>query len=263
MSTIYTGKKFNELNVGIKFYKVTNFKECHRGLFYNDGLNTDNIRFKIINDSMMGGIYFANQYCIIQYLDYGIYIREVVLPDDAWICVENNKFRANKLILKSRILIEDFEGWLNNDFCELAVNHDGSTLRHIKNQTEIMCCFAVRQNGYALEHVLFQTETICREAVKQIGLALKFVTNKTYIICMKAVQTDGLALKYVPIKTEELTLIAIKRHTYAFKFGIQTEATCRLAIKKDPLIIKYVLIKTPELCDMAIRLNPMASKYIN
>jgi hypothetical protein len=264
MSIIYTGLEFNTLYKDTKFYKITNSKENHRGLIYTDGLNIDNIYFKLIDNSMMGGIYFAEEYYIINYIDYGIYIREVIIPDDACVCVEHAKFRADKLFFKPRILIEDFEGWSNNDFCELATSQDGSVLRLISkpNQTEKICLLAVQQNGYALEHVHIQTDKICIAAVQQIGLALKFVNNKTYKICLLAIKTDGMALKYVPIKTEDLCLIAIRRHTYAFICGIQTEATCHLAIKKDPFMIKYIRIQTPELCEMALKLNPLVSKYI-
>jgi hypothetical protein len=47
--------------------------------------------------------------------------RNVIIPDDAKVYVENNKFKADKIILDDRQLID----WINECFCKWSVdNHD-------------------------------------------------------------------------------------------------------------------------------------------
>jgi hypothetical protein len=88
----------------MKFYKITNITECHSGLQYHTGLNVDILPFNPSGDCEPGGIYFSSK-DILAFLDYGPWIREVIIPEDAQV-YENpgfpKKWKADKVILGER-----------------------------------------------------------------------------------------------------------------------------------------------------------------
>jgi hypothetical protein len=88
----------------MKYYKITNTDECHKGLQYKTGLNIDPKPWNPRGDCESGGIYFAKG-DILSFLNYGPYIREVTIPADAQVYKNPGtpeKWKANKVILGQR-----------------------------------------------------------------------------------------------------------------------------------------------------------------
>jgi len=88
----------------MKYYKILNEQENHKGLQYQTGLNVDPLPFNPIGNCQPGGIYFARE-DIFAFLDYGIWIREVTLPENEEIYEEPRnpkKFKAHSVILGKR-----------------------------------------------------------------------------------------------------------------------------------------------------------------
>ena len=92
------------------YYKVTNKDECHHGFQYKDGLNIDTNEFQPEGSCVKGGLYFTTLEHITYFFDYGIYVREVTIPEDAKMVEdpEGDKWRADKIILGERYSIENF-----------------------------------------------------------------------------------------------------------------------------------------------------------
>ena len=88
----------------MNYYKITNEKENHNGLQYQDGVITDVIPFNPSGDCAPGGIYFIRE-DIFAYLSYGPWIRRVELLEDSLV-YENpgspKKWKADKVFLHSR-----------------------------------------------------------------------------------------------------------------------------------------------------------------
>ena len=85
-----------------KFFKITNKEEKHHGFQYTNGLNILKEPFAETGSCVPGGLYFADITSILQFLNYGVYLREITLPlndPDFKIVKDNNKWRANKIIL--------------------------------------------------------------------------------------------------------------------------------------------------------------------
>ena len=93
---------------GDKFYKITNEDEEHYNYKYRDGLNEDINTFNPNGENELGGLYFTNIDNIFDYMNYGINVREVIIPNDASVYVENKSFKANKIILGKKMCIDDF-----------------------------------------------------------------------------------------------------------------------------------------------------------
>lgn len=105
-----SGKRFNDILSElppIKFYKLTNKSENHRGFQYVTGLNIDTqIFYKYINSP---GLHFTQE----KHIDWWksnfknnsielLYKRRVIIPDDAIVYCEYNQIKANKIILGER-----------------------------------------------------------------------------------------------------------------------------------------------------------------
>lgn len=91
------------------FFKITNKKECHNGLQYQDGLVKDTREFddNPKHSCCPGGIYFSDAKNIFNFRNYGPWIREVELPADASSLQDKDtsqgtKYRASKLFLHPR-----------------------------------------------------------------------------------------------------------------------------------------------------------------
>ena len=88
----------------MKFYKITNEQELHNGLQYKTGLNIDPIPFNPNGSCLKGGIYYTTAEHILEFLDYGPWIREVTIPVDAQTYKDpkGDKWKSDKVILGDR-----------------------------------------------------------------------------------------------------------------------------------------------------------------
>jgi len=143
------------------YFKITNEKENHNGFQYNDGLNVLKGEF---NDDpkascVAGGFYFTDTEHIFEFLNYGIYLREVTLPtndpDFKIVQDKNNKWRANKIFLGKKYNLNDvstFEYLISNgvdDDCAVRWASENGHLEVVQflisNGADIHAC-----NDYAI-----------------------------------------------------------------------------------------------------------------
>jgi len=97
-----------------RYFKITNRKEIHHDFPYKDGLNILDKPFETEGSCVEGGLYFTMIEYLHQYYEYGIYIREIFLPEtdpDFQMVRDPNgdKWRANKIILGNRYSLLDPE----------------------------------------------------------------------------------------------------------------------------------------------------------
>jgi hypothetical protein len=88
------------------FFKITNLNEFHNGYQYKDGLNILDKPFEKEGSCVVGGLYFSDSMNIHDFSEYGCWIREITIPDDAQIVKDPAiypiypvKWRADKIIL--------------------------------------------------------------------------------------------------------------------------------------------------------------------
>ena len=91
------------------YFKITNKDENHNGFQYVNGLNI--LKDEFIDDPNQscckGGLYFTDAANIFKFTNYGIYLREILLPSDNpdFKMVKDKtgyKWRANMIILDKR-----------------------------------------------------------------------------------------------------------------------------------------------------------------
>ena len=220
--SILTGKEFNEKYGDKKFVKLTNESENHNGYQFQTGLNVDTVEFNPKGSCQPGGIYFCELGKLSKWLEYYyqkmVYGRSVSIPEDAEVYEEEDKWKADRLVLGEREEIGELGVWDDEKYCLEAVKENGSALKYVKDQTEEMCMKAVRENGYALQFVKNQTENVCMEAVRQNGYALEYVRDQTEAICMAAVKGNGYALEYVSDQTKEICMAAVRQNSNALRY---------------------------------------------
>ncbi len=222
------------------FYKVLNEKLNHHGFQYKVGLNIDTIAFNPDGAYEAGGIYFTTLQFISRYLDFGCYIAEIIIPENArmWPTAKEEerwkayKWKADQIIIKNIVQIEEHEMWNNEYSCLEAVKQNGYALKYIKNPTYEICLAAVKQNGCSLKYVKDQTREICVAAVIQCGYALQFVKKQNDEICLSAVKQEGLSLMFVKKQNEEICLEAINENPESIKYVKKVSNSIYEAVKR-------------------------------
>ena len=207
---VYSGLEFNHL-LNRKLYKCISKDEKHYGFQYKTGMNVDTIPFYPHFECRGGGLYFSTAEYVLTYSqDYdAFHLRRVVIPNDARVYVETQKYKADKIILEEEILYFDEDPKV----CIEAIKQKDLALQYVKDQPPEICMEVVKQNGSALQFVKDQTPEICMEAVKRNELALQFVKDPK--ICMEAVKQNGFALEFVKDQTVKICTEAVKQNGYA------------------------------------------------
>jgi hypothetical protein len=95
------------------YLKITNKLENHNGLLYQTGLVEDILPFEKEGSCCAGGIYFSDEKNICEFLYYGVWIREVSIPEDAEMVTDpqGDKWRASKVIFGERKSLAEVSTW--------------------------------------------------------------------------------------------------------------------------------------------------------
>ena len=95
------------------YLKILNSAENHNDLQYVEGLNIDPIPFQPKGSCVAGGIYFTSAENITKFLDYGIWVREVTIPEGSQMVKDpqGDKWRADKVILGPRKSLSEVSTW--------------------------------------------------------------------------------------------------------------------------------------------------------
>jgi len=93
------------------FFKITKSDECHHGYQYQTGLNILDKPFQKEGSCVAGGLYFTTLEHLDQFYEYGVWLRAIIIPDDALIVKDpdGNKWRADKIILGEKYSLFDVE----------------------------------------------------------------------------------------------------------------------------------------------------------
>jgi hypothetical protein len=149
-----TGKEFNEVHKGEKFYKITCKTELHYGMHYKNGLNVDIYPLKP-GKNISGGLHFADKYNIFDYNSSCKWLREVTIPDKAQVYIGDGQYKSDMLFLKEREPLVDSELYRQYgdvfvlDYIDLLTN--GHTLPEKWNYA--LCLRIVRDLGEMLEYI--------------------------------------------------------------------------------------------------------------
>ena len=106
-----SGKKFAEMFENCKVIKLTNESCCHNGFQYVEGLNMDTNVFDSTRVCGPDGLYFCTESNAQRWFDYVsniTYVWDVEIPEDARVCVYEDKLKADKFILSNKRTLAQF-----------------------------------------------------------------------------------------------------------------------------------------------------------
>ena len=214
------------------FFKITNKEECHNDFQYKDGLNIlqDEFANKESGNCVKGGLYFSDVEHILNFLDFGIYLREIMLPinDEEFqmVSVKDDKWRASRIILGKRHDLSD-----PNTFRYLA-NLGADVAKH----KDVIFGFAIK-NGYP---------DIAEYAVElginiDISVLIKIAVDNGHFDMMKywigkSHWTDKMYWKNI-----DWTEAAHNKHFDIAKYLIENGANVGEKDKKYPIFFDYQL----------------------
>jgi hypothetical protein len=241
MSNLLSGFEFNKRFPSIVFVKLTNETENHNGFQFKTGLNIDTQEFDPTGECKKGGIYFCQYNKIPMWIQYNqivcINYRIVTIPDDAWVYMEKDKFKANKMILS-----EEKDIRCDEEIRKILVAENIDPLYFVIDQTDELCMIAVAINGKALRYVKNQTKEICDVAIKECSSALCYVRDQTEELCKMVVAKDGNLLWCVKDQTNEICKIAVEQNWTAIRYvKKQTEEILKIALEQDYNAMKYIM----------------------
>ncbi len=101
--------KAKDLDSNMKYYRLTNEIELHRGMQYKTGINTDILPFNPSGECSAGGLYFLSEaqlvQCCVQVVEF-YWIREVTFDDpEEDIYVEKYSYKTHRFTLSDRIYV--------------------------------------------------------------------------------------------------------------------------------------------------------------
>lgn len=164
-------------------YKITNEEEKHYGYQYKTGLNILDGNFDYSGSCCEGGFYFTELKYIHEYYDYGIYIREVILPksDPDFVMAKNpsgNKWRANKIVLGKRYSLFD-----PSTYTELGITRypkwliDEASKNNYLDALYLQTQFNLPYTEFAIDHASANGHIGILDwwlAAKESGIVLKY-----------------------------------------------------------------------------------------
>lgn len=225
------------------YYKIVPNNMMHHKCRFKIGLNELSDRDPWDKrECTGGGFYFCDLFNVPKWLH--LYpngcICEIMVPYNAIVSKQPNKYKANKIIVSKPVKYSDFIE--KHKLESLVIEQNGMFLCYIKNLTQDLCIRAVEHQINAFKYVDSnnQTNEFCQRVVDKNGLMLQYVKNKTNQICIDAVKQNGMALKFIPREYHdyELYVIAIKNNALSLKFvflSMLTDYQCKqlfdLAIK--------------------------------
>jgi hypothetical protein len=189
----------------MKYVKVLAENLVHHNFQYEEGLNADYVPFNPTEKCKRGGLYFCRPEDVFKYVGRGTKIAEVEVPIDARVHDEGDKLKANKIILKNIMPIEDSPLFANCNFTEKDIEKNYALLNTIKNPSEDLCRAIVKKNGFAIQYIRNPSEEVCQLAVMQDGRALPCIKNPSKEVCRLAIKSQpNLIEKYLPARLKHL-----------------------------------------------------------
>jgi hypothetical protein len=177
MVVLLNGNEFNELYKGHEFFKLLNDTSINKQNRLNYELNEDISNF---DPCLYGGFYFTDKLNLATNIDIShIHMVKVQIPDDALILKCGTQFKTNKIIvnLNDKIKINDYIGWLDKNFCKLAVQQDSNTIHYIENPTEDMYMSVLSVNESYFKNIKNPSYKICKYAVIKNKKNIKYINQ--------------------------------------------------------------------------------------
>lgn len=287
--TSVPGWYFNEMYANCSVVKLTNASACHNGFQFVEGLNQDTNEFKYDEECGPDGLYFCREQDAENWFNYGHsgmkYVWDVIIPDDARVCVYDRKVKSDKFILTnqrslSTLAAEKVRKMVYTDastseiISYLTTNFDNTMLNEPEVVEAMVDLIEIRPEAFEQMEDCLRTPAVCAAAARlydqaymhmteadfedNSGLVLQCVytnpqifgvvddAHKSPAVCAAAFEGDVSNYKNIP--EEYKTVHMSKDYLFA----------CPDGTSDVPVAIK----NHPEMIDLVLECNPYALKSI-
>lgn len=281
-----TGKQFNELYSNVALYKFTNKEENHCKYQYQDGVNINTNPFNINNgEYSYDGLYFTTEKDMFKWLHPHEYVRSVTIPDNARICIYQNKVKSNILVLGPRIRIIDSTLLITEEVQKIAIQSNIYNFRYIKNPSyelqvlvvtiypffiskydnpsEEIQTIVIRKNSALIQHIKNPSEEIQMLAVQDRVENIRHIENLCEKAQMLSVQKNINSISYIKNPSIEVQRYVVEKCGDCLKYiNNPNEEIQKLAVQNDACSIQYITNPCLTIQLMAVRKNGQAIRYI-
>jgi len=264
-----TGKLFNKLTghkILIKFFTEN---DISRNFLYKTGLNKDFNIFTPHGSCKKGGLYFTQLKYFNEFMDFGPKIAFVTIPDDARVYCEDNKWKANKIIIGERMNYTDFFKSLcdkSNLLPDLKNNFRHFLKKEMENYLETQCCECLFEDVKSDP----KTPANCVDSYEEECSNKKNILKKIIKQYDETFGISHLVNKYVE-KNIKIIHKLIKKKIYLLKYipnNILSHADINKLIKdlvkENGSFLKYVPVEIVdyEICLDAVKNDGSALKFV-
>jgi hypothetical protein len=231
------------------------------GNVLTNGLNATAIQIDELSKNYVGGGYtFYDIQNIPFFFEENQFVCKATVPNATNVpvlqhTIERDKtnaqvYKTNAIMidLETKIRLEEWEAWLNADFCKMAVKKNGFSMSCVANQTPELCIVAI-ENGGSLKYIKKEliTPELCLMAVNRLGPNIGFVPDE--------------------IITDELRKMAIKQDFFSIMYIPQKDRTpelCEFIVRNNGynLAMLHECHRTKDICDIAFQNNVRAFQFI-
>jgi hypothetical protein len=287
--TSISGYHFNQMFQNCSLVKLTNASSCHNGFQFVEGLNVDTNDFKYDEECGPDGLYFCRESDAENWFNYGHsdmkYVWDVIIPDDARVCIYERKIKADKFILSNKRSLATMASdkmrqmlYTGEDtstiLSYLQNNYDADLIDEPEVVQSLVDMVEMRPESFSEMDDYLKVHRVCATAAKLYdqaylymdqddfdcddGLILQCVyTNpqifssleeehKTQSVCVAAFEGDVSNYEYIP--DEYKTLSMTKNYLFANPDGTSH--------------VPRSLKNHPDLTDLVLECNPYDIKEI-
>jgi len=101
---ITMSNSMNKLGLGVELknltlYKILNGSTTHNNFKYQIGLNIDILPFDPTGSCKSGGLYFADEFHIMEFISFGMFIATIKINNNEPVYFENNKYKVHQFTI--------------------------------------------------------------------------------------------------------------------------------------------------------------------
>lgn len=240
------------------YYKIMDPTLEHRGFKYElDEVNNLQGTFDPDPTNLSNGLYFCKLSDVHKWMHLhprGI-ICEVLIPNDAQVYKQGNKYKADKILIRNPMSFEDFT--IKHDLFGVILKYNKS--RHFSNSDVIIVNAIKRKIPFKyVDKNEPNYDSFAMIALEVDGMNIKFIKNPSEYMKKIAVQQNGFALRHMigsPDLTYDIIMTAVKQNGLVLKFmKHEMFCSCKDYLSND-FNIENIYIA-------AVQQNKNAIKYI-
>lgn len=229
---IISGFDFNSKFTNI-FYCITNTFR-YRDHYY---INNNFISRLEYNTTLFT---IANIDNIFKYLNLGVFICQVTIPNDAIVHIYSDYFQVNKLILNTKYELREWFKLQSYDNLCKYIKINGNIIYYIDNQDIELCKIAIINNWKSFKYIKNKNILICLTILNINPYCIKYINNPSEYLCIYALRINSTCIKYIKNPSQTLIRFALDANPNNIKYVNQNFNNCLYALRNNIHVFQHI-----------------------